>query len=165
MDEGAVLAHQHLDVVGVEDLTALRTLEVDPALLDLDPDVLLQTHHAGQVVAVAQIGELIAAGLRQAQRALSDDGGHGGGVGAVRGAARGALHAGGGAVGVPLPRARHPAGLALRVRTGRGRTRALPGLAVASFPQLPPVLSSGERRRQQRVGVEQSPQRESRSGF
>ena len=162
MDEGAVLAHQHLDVVGVEDLTALRTLEVDPALLDLDPDVLLQTHHAGQVVAVAQIGELVAAGLRQAQRALSDDGGHGGGVGAVRGAA---LHAGGGAVGVPLPRARHPAGLALRVRTGRGRTRALPGLAVASFPQLPPVLSSGERRRQQRVGVEQSPQRESRSGF
>ena len=162
MDEGAVLAHQHLDVVGVEDLTTLRTLEVDPALLDLDPDVLLQTHHAGQVVAVAQIGELVAAGLRQAQRALSDDGGHGGGVGAVRGAA---LHAGGGAVGVPLPRARHPAGLALRVRTGRGRTRALPGLAVASFPQLPPVLSSGERRRQQRVGVEQSPQRESRSGF
>ena len=162
MDEGAVLAHQHLDVVGVEDLATLRTLQVDPPLLDLNPDVLLQTHHAGQVVAVAQIGELVPAGLRQTQRALSNDGG---GVGAVRGAARGALHAGGGAVGVPLPRARHPAGLALRVRTDRGRTRALPGLAVASFPQLPPVLSSGERRRQQRVGVEQSPQRESRSGF
>lgn len=38
---------------------ALRTLEVDPALLNLNPDILLEAHYAEQVVAVSQAGELV----------------------------------------------------------------------------------------------------------
>ena len=50
---------------------ALRTLKVDPALLNLNPDILLQAHYAEQVVAVSQAGELVWAVLCQAQGALS----------------------------------------------------------------------------------------------
>ena len=53
-----VLAHQHLDVVGVKSFTTLGTFQVDSALLNLNPDVLLQTHYAGEMMTVPKIGKL-----------------------------------------------------------------------------------------------------------
>ena len=51
---------------------ALRTLNVDPALLQLDLDVALEALETGQVVTIAEEGELINGHADEAQGALTD---------------------------------------------------------------------------------------------
>ena len=49
----------------------LWTLEVDPALLHLDPDILLQTGQAEHVATAPELREGLGASLGQTQRALT----------------------------------------------------------------------------------------------
>ena len=58
--------------VGVEGLWALRTLDVDPALLQLDLDVDLEAVHARQMGAVPEEREVVHSGGRHAKRALTN---------------------------------------------------------------------------------------------
>ena len=124
VDQRRVLTNQHLDVVRVKDLTALRTLEVDPALLYLYPDILLETRDTGVVVTVAQVGELLPRALAQTQGTLPE----GPGVRAVA-APRRPLDTRGRAEVVPLPR--DPAALALVVWS---QDSPAPRISLASFP-------------------------------
>ena len=121
----------------MQDLVALRTLEVDPALLYLYPDVQLEAVEAGGVRAVAQGGELVRPELGQAERALPVPAGR-----PTRLPARGGERA--------APRPTHAVPLCPAPRLLR-----LPPPASVHPPARPP-RPAPERRRQQRVGVEQT---------
>ena len=151
----------------MEVLTALgvRTPQVDAALLDLNADIFLEADNTGVVVAAPQVGELVSADLAVTQRALLDAAGQDR-AGLTAGLAR-ALQTGAraGVVSLPLSLHRHPAPLTMSVQTRPRPSLSSPDLPLplTAAPALPgPVLTEG--RRQQRVGVEKSPQGEPRSG-
>ena len=153
-----VLTHQHLYIIGVEDLTALGTLEVDAALLYLYPHVLLQTHDAGEMRTVPQVGKLVSSDLVQTQRTLSHTITN---IGPQRSSRR-TLHTRGCAVVVSC--SGHPAPLALIVSivehtSASHHHQTVSG--VAALPRLLLGLRSGEGWREKRIGVEESSQGES----
>ena len=161
VQQGLVLAHQHLYVIRVEVLAALSvgTAEVDSALLDLNPDVFLETDHTGEMVAAPEVGELLSADLTVTERTFLQPAWLAGGGSLSQGAScSGSLHTGAGA-GVVSLHSHHPAGLTLSLNTRLGAL-SLPLTPTSTLPL--PVLGPAKGRRQERVGVEQSSQREPR---
>lgn len=70
--EAVVLAAEQGDVVGVHSLCALRTLEVDPAFLDFDPNILLKAIQTELMATVPQLDKLVRSLLAITKRTLLD---------------------------------------------------------------------------------------------
>ena len=161
----------------MKNFIALRTLEVDPALLNLYPGVLLEAHSAEQVVAVPQAGELVRSILIQAEGTFSERTPtpctittHFTIAGATQGSSTcGPLHTGAGTVGVPV--IGHPAPITVSVQTRGFSQPSGSGEGAVSFSVLLHTSSPtsllllpvhlwgpGEGRGQEWVGVKQSSQ-------